>query len=164
MQKVAGVARIGAPYRDGGNIALFARRLRLRIGLDRLRFGNTFGDRIDAETILTADADERLGVDGAVEVIVQIRALRHALEKLVERQRIGAHPLQLPRGASLSVTFRAALTGARGQHERSEDQRPKADRIERETFAVELSNNHVPRSSLSLVDLHAILCKHVTLS
>jgi hypothetical protein len=44
----------------------------------------------------------------------------------------------------LAVTFRAALTGARGQHERSEDQRPKADRIERETFAVELSNNQFP--------------------
>ena len=87
----------------GGNVARFAHRLRLRAGLDRLRLGEALGDRIDAETVLAADADEGLGVDRAVEMIVQVGALRHALEKVAERKRIAANGVERLRRAKLGI-------------------------------------------------------------
>ena len=83
------------------DVALLADRLGLGTRPDRLRLGEGLGDRVDAEPILAADADERLGIDRAVEMIVQVGALGHGGEKGAERQRIGAKGIEGFRGALL---------------------------------------------------------------
>jgi hypothetical protein len=87
----------------GANAARLACGLRLGAGLDRLRFGEGFGGRIDAEPVLTADAKESLGIDRAVEVIVKVGALRHTLEEDAQRQRISANGIELLDDAKLAV-------------------------------------------------------------
>ena len=64
----------------GLDIAGLADRLRLGARPYRLRLGEGLGDRIDAETVLAAHTDKGLGIDRPVEMIMQIGALRHALE------------------------------------------------------------------------------------
>jgi len=68
-------------------------------GFDRLRFGESFGGLIHAETVLTTDADEGFGIYGAVQMIVQVGALRHAQQEVAQSKRVGADLLQLLRGA-----------------------------------------------------------------
>ena len=66
-----------------------------------MRLGEAHSLGVDAEPVLDADADERLGIDRAVEMIVQIGALGHGGEKGTERQRIGAEGIEGFRGALL---------------------------------------------------------------
>ncbi len=54
---------------------------------------------VDAETVFAPDAEKGLGVNGAVQMIMQIGALGHAGEKSAERERVGAHAVQSLRGA-----------------------------------------------------------------
>ena len=72
----------------GWNVARLAYRLGLSSGLDRLRLRKGLCDCINAELILGADADECLGVYGAIQMIVQIGALRHALEEVAKLERL----------------------------------------------------------------------------
>ena len=51
--------------------------------------------RIHAETVFDGLLNEGLGVDGAVQMIVQIGALGHALQEVSQSERIVAHALQL---------------------------------------------------------------------
>ena len=99
----------------GANVAGLADRLGLGAGLDRLRLGEGLGDRIDAQPILTADADEGLGIDRAVEMIVQVGALRHALEKGIEGERIAANGIERLCRAKLAV-LRLLLRARKQRH------------------------------------------------
>ena len=115
----------------GGNIARLADRLGRGSRLDRLRLGERLGGLIDAETVFTPDADERLGVDGAVQMIVQVGALRHALEEVAQGKRVGADLLQLLRGALFGSWRRLGRRSGRdlGQSEGGDEQKKgKGDR------------------------------------
>ncbi len=87
----------------GSDVAGLADRLGLGARLDRLRLGEGLGDRIDAQPILTANADEGLGIDRPVEMIVQVGALRHALEKSIEGERIAPNGIERLCRAKLAV-------------------------------------------------------------
>ena len=83
----------------GWNIAFLADRLGLSSGFDRLGLRESLRHGVYAELVLSADADERLGVDGTIQMIVQIGALRHALQEIAQSKRVVAHALQFLHGA-----------------------------------------------------------------
>jgi hypothetical protein len=107
-----------------GNIARLADRLGRGSRLDRLRLGEGLGGLIDAETVFSADADERLGIGGAIQMIVEVGALRHALEEVAQGKRVGADLLQHLRGALFGSRRRLGWRSRRdpgqseGGHER----------------------------------------------
>ena len=76
---------------NGAHLAyrrLIARRLRLRL-VNELPTGST--QRLSS----TASPMKRLGKNGAVQMIVEVGAFRHALEEDAQRQRIAADGIQL---------------------------------------------------------------------
>ena len=79
----------------GWNVAGLADRLGLGSGLDRLRLREPLRHSVYAELVIGADADERLGVDRAIQMIVQIGALRHALQEVAQSERVVADSFEL---------------------------------------------------------------------
>jgi hypothetical protein len=71
-------------------------------GKDRLRLGEGLGDGIDAEAVLDARGDVRLGVGRAGQVQVEVRALRHAEQKVAQEKRFGADAVEVLSGAPLA--------------------------------------------------------------
>src|SRR3954467_10321061 len=89
------------------------RRIRLRVSGGTLTgWARTTGHRgwrrgregrgVDAEAIFDCVADERLRRHGAGQVVVQVRPLRHRLEKRTQLRRPGADGVQITSGAGLS--------------------------------------------------------------
>lgn len=107
-------------YVGGGNIAGLTHGRGLGSRLDRLRFSEGLRGRIYAETVFAADADEGLGIDRAVEMIVQIGALRHALEELAKSQRIAADGIELLARAQLAFGRLPLRRRRSGQDQRRE--------------------------------------------
>ena len=89
--------------------------------------------RIDAETVFDRLLDEGLGVDGAVHVIVQVGALGHALQEVMQSERVVADALELLHGAlggSGLHLLRRLRRGARSADQRTGNACREAKRCE----------------------------------
>ncbi len=74
------------------NFARFALRRGARC---RMRLIERILGRIHAETVFDGLLNEGLGIDGAVQMIVQIGALGHALQEVAQSKRVVADALEL---------------------------------------------------------------------
>jgi hypothetical protein len=67
----------------GGNVAFAADGLRGDTAGHRLGLEQRESGEVDAKNVVGGIANPRFGVDGAGEMIVQVRTFRHAAQKLV---------------------------------------------------------------------------------
>jgi hypothetical protein len=87
----------------GRNVALLANRVWLDARRDRLGLRKGLGDRVHAKTVFDGVGDERLGEHGAVQVTVQVRALRHRVEESAQQEGLLADFLEPLGGARLGL-------------------------------------------------------------
>src|SRR5712671_4297084 len=83
----------------GGYLPITAHGLRW-VGLHRSRRSDKrMAGKVHAKALFRSDANKRLRIDPAAQVVVQVRALRHAREKGAQIERIRASGLERARRA-----------------------------------------------------------------
>lgn len=75
---------------------------------------------IHAKLVLDRVSDQRLGIDGAVQVAVQVGAFRHAFEEDLQSQRVAAESVELLACAKLSLAPLPLRDGERRQGQNRE--------------------------------------------